>query len=139
MVKLILAKDNCGFQSNLAFEFQRATREDRLSKENNNFEPNIKASFQFSPGTIGDIMDAGDDSDVEEVSTAFFSDGEKERWFEEAAVVEEVTEEVGDVSTSKDKKEEELEEIARKGGDEYQGMLQEVLQEMLDKRARDCQ
>ena len=33
----------------------------------------------------------------------------------------------------------EMEEIARKGGDEYQGMLQEVLQEMLDKRARDCQ
>ena len=33
----------------------------------------------------------------------------------------------------------EMEEIARKGGDEYQGMLEKVLQEMLDKRARDCQ
>ena len=89
-------------------------------------------------------------------------------------VVEEVTEEVGEVSTGKDKKQEEslrygsktagdqeakladlknkeekvsqldqylkeMEEISRKGGDEYQGMLQEVLQEMLDKRARDCQ
>ena len=64
MVKLILAIDNCGFQSNLAFEFQQATREDRLSKENNNFEPNSKASFQFFPGTIGDIMDAGDNSEV---------------------------------------------------------------------------
>ena len=88
--------------------------------------------------------------------------------------MEEVTEEVGEVSTSKDKKEEEslrdgsetagdqeaklanlknkeekvrgldqhlkkMEEIARKGGDEYQGMLEKVLQEMLDKRARDCQ
>ena len=102
---------------------------------------------------------------------------EKERWLrwcEEGAVVEEVTEEVGEVSTSKDIKEEEslrygsktagdqeakladlknkeekvsqldhylkeMEEIARKGGDEYQGMLEKVLQEMLDKRARDCQ
>lgn len=31
----------------------------------------------------------------------------------------------------------EMEEIARKGGDEYQ--LEKVLQENLDKRARDCQ
>ena len=116
-------------------------------------------------------MDAGDDSDVEEVAV-----GEERwlRWCEEGAVVEEVTEEVGEVSTSKDKKEDEslrdgsetagdqeakladlknkeekvsqldhylkeMEEIARKGGDEYQGMLEKVLQEMLDKRARDCQ
>ena len=35
---MILAIDNCGFQSNPAFEFQLATRKDRLSKENNNFE-----------------------------------------------------------------------------------------------------
>ena len=50
-----------------------------------------------------------------------------------------MTEEVGEVSTSKDKKEEEIEEIARKGGDEFRGMLEKVLQEMLDKRAKDCQ
>ena len=124
-------------------------------------------------------MDAGDDSDVEVAvfSRPFLSEEEKERWLrwcEEGAVVEEVTEEVGEVSTSKDIKEEEslrygsktagdqeakladlknkeekvsqldhylkeMEEIARKGGDEYQGMLEKVLQEMLDKRARDCQ
>ena len=104
------------------------------------------------------------------------SDGEKERWCEEGAVVEEVTEEVGEVSTSKDIKEEEslrdgsetagdqeakldklfanlkneeegasgvgssvealevkldqhlkkMEEIAKKGRDEYQGMLEKV-------------
>ena len=129
--------------------------------------------FSFFPGTIGDTMDAGDDSDVEEVAVffrPFLSDEEKERWCEEGAVVEEVTEEVGEVSTSKDIKEEEslrygsktagdqeakladlknkeekvsqldhylkeMEEIARKGGDEYQGMLEKV-EEILRDRSK---
>ena len=86
MVKLILAIDNCGFQSNLAFEFQQATREDRLSKENNNFEI-LRLSYINFLGRFGDIMEAGDDSEVEEVSV--------------------VVEEVGEVSTSKDTKQEE--------------------------------
>ena len=57
-----------------------------------------RLSYSFFPGTIGDIMEAGDDSDVEEVAVEFvFSDGE----------VVEVVEEVGKVSTSKDKRQEE--------------------------------
>ena len=83
---MILAKDNCGFQSNPAFEFQLATRKDRLSKENNNFEI-LRLSYINFLGRFGDIMEAGDDSEVEEVSV--------------------VVEEVGEVSTSKDTKQEE--------------------------------
>ena len=115
-------------------------------------------------------MDAGDNSEVEEFLVVFW-DEEKERWLrwiEEGAVVEEVAEEVGEVSTSKDIKEEEslrygsktagdqeakladlknkeekvsqldhylkeMEEIARKGGDEYQGMLEKVKEILRDR------
>ena len=111
------------------------------------------------------MMEAGDDSDVEEVAERWL------RWCEEGAVVEEVAEEVGEVSTSKDIKEEEslrygsktagyqeakladlknqeekvsqldhylkeMEEIARKGGDEYQEMLEKSIDHF--KRESEC-